>query len=135
MHLTIQPSPTRWRARLASDVRVHMEAIGAFLIISGLLFIVFPGLKHARSIARFTDCLKTEHHDIWVKLGKPELSVLYPFRSLPALRLLDKKVADFDSVPKLKQLQSRARFWFYAFGANFGVILIGCFLVVASNAL
>lgn len=112
-----------------------MKAIGDFLIISGLLFIVVPGLKHARSIARFTDCLKTEHHDIWVKLGRPELSILDPFRSLPALRLLDNEVADFDSVPMLKKLQSRARFWFYAFGASFGVIFIGCFLVLASNAL
>jgi len=112
-----------------------MESVGIALVMGGLLSIVFPALKHARSMNRFTSYLRSEHPDIWLKLGKPEISILYPFRALPAFNAVEKNIPEFDAFPKLRELQHKAKFWFYAYGANFGIIFLGFLLVALSNAL
>lgn len=112
-----------------------METIGMVLIMGGLLFIMFPALKHARSMNSFTTHLKTEHPEIWLKLGKPEISILHPFRARPAFKAVEKNFPEFEAFPELRKLQHRAKFWFYAYGANFGIIFLGFLLVALSDAL
>ena len=103
--------------------------------MGGLLFIMFPALKHARSMNNFTSYLKSEHPDVWSKFGKPEISMLHPFRALPAFRAVERNVPEFEAIPELGRLQRKAKFWFYAYGANFGIIFLGFLLVALSNAL
>ncbi len=112
-----------------------MEDIGILFILGGLLFLAYPALKHAKSINSFTSYLKAEHPDIWLKLGKPEISMLHPFRFLLALKIVERNISEFEAIPELRRLQRNAKFWFYTYGANFGIIFIGFLLAALSNAL
>lgn len=105
------------------------------LSMGGLLLIVFPALKHARSMDRFTSYLRTAHPEMWFELGKPEISILHPFRAMPAFKVVEKNIPGFEAHPELLELQRKAKFWFYAYGANFGIIVLGFFIVALSNAL
>lgn len=102
--------------------------------MGGLLFIMLPALKHARSMNNFTSYLKTEHPGVWVKLGKPEMSILHPYSAMPAFKAIEGKVPEIEAIPELVRFQSKAKFWFYANGVNFGIIFLGFLLVVLSNA-
>ena len=109
-----------------------MEVLGLFFVLGGILAFLVTGLGYARKQQALVDCLKNEYNEQWVKLGKPELSPWRPFNSLPLYGLLASKGNSINTSAELIQLHSKARFWFFAFGLNFGVVFVGLFILGAN---
>ena len=110
-----------------------MEALGISLVLGGILAFLVTGLCYARKQQALVDCLKTKYNELWVQLGKPEFSPLKPLNALPLYELLASKGSDLNTSKELTQLHSKARFWFFAFGLNFGVVFAGFFIAGASS--
>lgn len=110
-----------------------MEALGMLFVLGGILAFLITGLGYARKQQALVDCLKNKYNELWVQLGEPEFSPFMPFKALPLYELLASKGAALKVSSELIQLHSRARFWFFAFGLNFGVVFVGFFIVSASS--
>lgn len=110
-----------------------MEALGGILVLGGILAFLITGLGYARSQQAMVDCLKNKYNEQWVQLGKPELSPFQPFNSIPLNELVASKGGDLQATPELAVLHLKAKFWFYAFGLNFGVVFLGILVSGASS--
>ena len=110
-----------------------MEALGILLVLGGILAFLITGLGYARKQQALVDCLKRKNSELWVQLGKPELSPFQPFSSIPLTELVASKGGSVQASPELAELHAKARFWFYAFGLNFGVVFLGLFVLGASS--
>lgn len=110
-----------------------MEALGAVLVLGGILAFLVTGLGYARSQQAMANCLKNKYNELWVQLGKPELSPFQPFNSIPLTELVASKGSVLQAGPELTALHAKARFWFYAFGLNFGVVFLGLLALGASS--
>ena len=110
-----------------------MEALGVLLALGGILAFLVTGIGYARNQRALTDRLKSKYNEQWVQLGKPELSLFLPFNAIPLTELVASKGDALPETGELAALHSKARFWFYAFGLNFGVVFLGLALIGASS--
>jgi hypothetical protein len=110
-----------------------MEEIGALLMLGGILAFLITGLGYARSQKAFVDFLKDNFNEKWVSLGKPELSPFQPFRSLTLTELVASVSPELGSNPQLNALHKKAKFWFFSFGINFGIVFLGGIMLGASS--
>lgn len=110
-----------------------MEAFGGILALGGILAFLVTGLGYARSQQAMVDCLKNKYNERWVQLGKPELSPFQAFNSIPLTELVATKGSVLQSNSELATLHAKARFWFYAFGLNIGVVLLGLLVLGVSS--
>ena len=110
-----------------------MEALGVILVLVGILTFLITGLGYARSQQAMVDCLKNKYNEQWVQLGKPELSPFQPFNSIPLTVLFTSKGGALQKSSELAALHAKARYWFYAFGLNFGVVFLGLLALGASS--
>lgn len=110
-----------------------MEAIGTLIMLGGIVFLMFTGIRYSYSQRAFASCLKIEHKELWQSLGQPELNPFQPFRSVPLTNLVFTRNPGLGADKQLIAYHAKARYWFFAFGINFGVVFLGAFILGASS--
>ncbi len=110
-----------------------MEALGVILVLGGILTFLVSGLGYARSQQAMVVCLKNKYNEQWVQMGKPELSPFRAFNSIPLTEFVSSEGGALQENSELAALHAKARFWFYAFGLNFGVVFLGLLILGASS--
>ena len=102
-------------------------------ILGGILAFLVTGLGYSRSQQAMVDCLKSKYNEKWVQLGRPELSLFKVFSSISLTELVASKDGALQENSEFTALHAKARYWFYAFGLNFGVVFLGLLILGASS--